>query len=103
MTDDEIEMIKSVIRTSANTDEVIVRRKKTNWAQSAVFISLKDQKTEKYVDLYFDDWVPDVPHGADAAAQMLAFMFNEDTPKRAATFFDYIAMAYELGKQYRWT
>lgn len=105
MTHDEIQMIQSVIRTSANTDDIVVRSKRgKNWAAGTVlYVSIKNQRSQKYETIEFDNWVPDVPNGADAAALMLQFMFNEECPKRVATFFDYIQMAYEFGKNNRWT
>lgn len=105
MTDDEIQMIKSVIRTSSNTDNVLVRHStRSMWDSTRLSISIKNQHTGKYIELVLDDWVPDVPPGEEAAAMMVEFMFdNEECPKCVATFFDYIQMAYEFGKNHRWT
>lgn len=95
---DETEMLRTVIRTASGGKEVTVTSLNRNF-NNEVQIAIKVGTTwEKHT---FKSAVPDVGAIPDAAAAMLMFMELEKYPMRAATFFDYIDMAYELGKQYR--
>lgn len=105
MTGDEVEMLRTVIRTSANCPTArLVSRDSAMGHILHAQIPIKDSKSPSGpAELKFEPFVPDVEAGADAAAKMLMFMGLEKYPLRAATFYDYIAMAYEFGKQNRWT
>jgi hypothetical protein len=104
MTEDEIEMLRTVIRTSSNCPTArLVQRSGGYKSESTIRALVPNQHTANpSAELAFEPFVPDVEAGADAAAKMLMFMGLEKYPLRAATFFDYIAMAYEFGKQNRW-
>lgn len=98
MAHDETEMLRTVIRTASGGKEVTVTVLRREYAND-VRIAIKVGDTwEKHT---FKSSVPDVGAIPDAAAAMLMFMELEKYPMRVATFFDYIDMAYELGKQYR--
>lgn len=108
MTEDELEMLRTVIRTSSNcpTARVIQRRNSPyGYKSDSTVHALIYNKNPKIpsAELRFDSFVPDVEANAYAAAKMLMYMGLEKYPLRAATFYDYIAMAYEFGKQNRWT
>lgn len=107
MTKDEMLMIQTVIRTSSNCPTAFVHERGTNkYGDTHLEAAVPDQKDpeQNYLYLSFEAFIPDVPgNGVDVAAKMLMFMGLEDYPRRAATFYDYISMAYEFGKQHRWT
>lgn len=105
MTEDELEMLRTVIRTSSNCPTARLVQRTGGYKSGATIYALIYNKNPKIpsAELRFDPFVPDVEANAAAAAKMLMYMGLEEYPLRAATFYDYIAMAYEFGKQNRWT
>lgn len=104
MTEDEIAMLQTVIRTSSNCRKAsVIQYRPSKYDPSVVRANIPVLHSNgDYISLEFDTWIPDVEAGADAAAKMLMFMGLEKYPLRVATFDDYVSMAYEFGKQNRW-
>lgn len=107
MTKDEVEMLRTVIRTSSNCQQAEIRETGDKYGGSAYRLKVPAQRESlRANELVLETFVPDVAEadmGMNAAAKMLMFMNIEEFPSRAATFLDYIAMTYEFGKQNRWT
>lgn len=104
MTNDEIKMIQMVIRTSSNCPKAQMIAKYLRYDGQELYARIPNKLDAGagWVELKFESFIPDVEVGADAAARMLMYMGLETYPLRAATFFDYIQLAYEFGKQNRW-